>query len=117
MLRVAAIKVSDKMQCLVRLELASVGGDQGPAGGRLRVFTAAGKLAASSTSPSNQDSLQYNAEHKAWIWTASSQWSLLFPAKDACTRFEGEAFIPDKAVCHAISLHENAVSHMAYDLT
>lgn len=82
------------MQCSVRLELASSGG-QGSPGGRLRVYTAAGKLAASSTSPGIDESLKYSVKHQAWVWTASSQWSLLFMTKETCSKFEGRLLLKD----------------------
>ena len=77
---------------MARLELAS-GSGQGPPGGRLRVYTAAGKLAASSSSPGNEEVLQYNPEHQAFVWTASAQWSLLFKAQETAMQFEGNHLV------------------------
>ena len=53
------------------------------------MYTAAGKLAASSSSPGNEDVMQYNPDHQAFMWTASAQWSLLFTAQETAVQFEG----------------------------
>ena len=82
-------QIFEVLQCVVRLELAS-GSGQGPPGGRLRVYTAAGKLAASSSSPGNEEVLRYSREHQAFLWTASAQWSLLFSAQETAAQFEGD---------------------------
>lgn len=82
------------MQCIVRLELPRTTA-QGTSGGRLRVYTALGRLAASCSSPGLEEALRYSVAHHAWIWAASPQWSLLFASEETCSQFEGEIFCDD----------------------